>query len=76
METLKCKHCDVDMIEGYVPDQAYGSLAEPFWVEGMPERSWFTGLKTRNRKRFGIITYRCPQCGFLESYATKQFPSR
>jgi hypothetical protein len=39
------------------------------WMEGNPEKSFWTGLKTTGRQRYSVMTYRCERCGFLESYA-------
>ena len=45
----------------------YPSLTE--WVEGAPERSIWTVLKTKGRQLLPVTVYRCERCGFLESYA-------
>jgi hypothetical protein len=39
------------------------------WVEGAPMPSFWTGLKTSNRRKLEVTTYRCASCGYLESYA-------
>ena len=39
------------------------------WVEGEPERSFWQGLKTRDREQHPVRTFRCARCGYLESYA-------
>jgi DNA gyrase inhibitor GyrI len=39
------------------------------WVEGTPERSFWTGVRVKNRRVLPVITYRCDACGFLASYA-------
>jgi len=41
------------------------------WVEGIPERSYWTGLKTKGRESYKVHTFRCDSCGYLESYATE-----
>ena len=38
------------------------------WVEGPPEYGWL-GVKWVRRKRLPITAYRCPSCGYLETYA-------
>jgi hypothetical protein len=50
----------------------YDSLGVSEWLEGEPETSIWTGLKTRDRDRFVARTYRCQGCGYLESYATRK----
>jgi len=44
-----------------------GKVAQ--WVEGQPEKSFWTGVKTKDREVLPITTYRCPRCGFLSSFA-------
>jgi len=59
------------MEPGFVIDkgQPYGSVSAPEWAEGAPEPSFWTGLKLKGRERHAVVTFRCPRCGFLESYA-------
>ena len=61
------------METGYLVDTMYGqgTASTPKWVVGEPERSIWTGLKLRGKPRLAVTTYRCRQCGFLESYATE-----
>lgn len=42
------------------------------WVEGSPERNFWTGTKIHDKRQHGITTYRCTGCGFLEAYASSQ----
>lgn len=39
------------------------------WIEGAPERSIWSGMKTKGLKVLPISSYRCTRCGFLENYA-------
>ena len=67
---LHCPRCRGRMERGYTYDAGHydaGKVAK--WVEGPPERSIWTGLKTKDRDVLPITTYRCEQCGYLESYA-------
>jgi hypothetical protein len=58
------------MEEGFILDLAHGNARTVSqWVEGEPERSFWTGLKTKDRDKFQVATYRCAGCGYLESYA-------
>ena len=57
------------MTEGFVVDQSYGSRAVSSWVEGAPNRSFWTGLSLAGAMPIEITTWRCASCGFLESYA-------
>ena len=64
-----CPKCDAVMEPGFVLDQTYGAMTQSAWIEGPPERSFWTGLKVKGRDRLPVTTFRCPECGFLESYA-------
>lgn len=58
------------MESGFVIDKKIGQeSAAPEWAEGVPERSFWTGLKLAGRERHAVVTYRCSACGYLESYA-------
>ena len=68
---MDCPRCKSRMEEGYVVDHGHGnSLMEQKWIEGPPETSFWSGLQTKDRELFKVSTYRCEQCGYLESYAT------
>jgi ribosomal protein L37E len=67
---LKCPRCGGDMDLGLVVDRGDYSIPEVAnWVEGMPERSLWSGLKTKGRETYPVRSYRCEKCGYLESYA-------
>jgi hypothetical protein len=58
------------MHPGYVLDLGdYNARHVAQWVEGAPEKSVWTGLKTTARAVLPVTTYRCEGCGYLESYA-------
>ena len=58
------------MEEGVTLDRKHGNaIGVPEWLEGPPEHSIWTGLKTKGRDRFPVRTFRCTRCGYLESYA-------
>lgn len=65
-----CPKCSGTMTEGYLLDQGHGTWATVKWVEGLPEKSIWVGLKLRGRKKLAVVTWRCGRCGLLESYAT------
>ena len=65
----ECPKCRQRMEEGFVQDQDYGSSHASKWVEGAPEKSFWTGTKTAGKKQVQVATYRCTGCGYLESYA-------
>lgn len=69
-QTPTCIRCKSPMETGFVVDRGDYSLPDyQRWVEGVAERSHWTGLKTAGREIFAVTTYRCQQCGYLESYA-------
>jgi hypothetical protein len=55
---------------GYVVDVVHYSALQSSWTSGKPERRLFRGgIKWFRRERIPIVSYRCTNCGFLESYA-------
>jgi uncharacterized protein DUF6487 len=68
--SISCPRCGASMESGYVVDVGYGKTAVPKWVGGEPVSSiWYSGLKLRGKDQLPVTTYRCRQCGYLESYA-------
>lgn len=65
----RCAKCDVPTEVGFVLDNAHSGRVQSGWVEGPPERSFWFGIKLGGREQIPIMTYRCPRCGYLESYA-------
>jgi hypothetical protein len=57
------------MDPGFVLDRTHGAVAQSTWVEGAPVPSIWTGLKLKGHQHLPVMTYRCPKCGYLESYA-------
>ena len=67
---LECPRCNGAMERGVVADKAHYSVPETQkWVEGAPEKSFWQGLKMKDRDVIPVSTYRCERCGYLESYA-------
>lgn len=70
MRSGTCPKCQGSMSEGFVLDTTqHGVHAVSKWVEGAPEKSFWTGLKLGKKPKIDIQTWRCGRCGFLESYA-------
>ncbi len=69
---IYCPKCRTEMTEGYAVDHTHGGKVQSTWVEGEPEESFWTGLKTSNRAAFRIQAFRCPACHYLEFYTTDQ----
>lgn len=57
---------------GYIIDRGHGQTRAPAtWVEGKPEPSFWMGTKIAGKAQLQVHTFRCPKCGYLESYATE-----
>lgn len=69
MAVSPCPKCGGRLEEGYVPDRTRHGIKQATWIEGKPERSFWTGLRVHGRVQYPILTYRCSRCGLLESYA-------
>lgn len=68
-EPSSCAKCAGTMERGFLLDRTYGGQVATDWVEGAPEKSFWTGLKLGRKTRLQVATWRCRRCGFLESYA-------
>jgi uncharacterized Zn finger protein len=64
-----CPKCSGKMEPGFIKDEGYGTVHPSKWVAGPPEKSFWTGTRTRGRKQVQVTTFRCGECGYLESYA-------
>lgn len=65
----QCPKCGNELEKGFIADAASGGVFTSKWVEGAPEKSLWSGIKTKGKKKVEILTFRCPNCGYLESYA-------
>jgi DNA-directed RNA polymerase subunit RPC12/RpoP len=66
-----CAKCGKEMQLGFIADtDHHGAMAEQEWAIGRPVKGFF-GVHASGRT-YTVRTYRCTQCGYLESYA----PSR
>jgi|KBSSwiStaDraftv2_1062776.scaffolds.fasta_scaffold533002_2 hypothetical protein len=67
----KCPQCRVPMERGFLLDRNHdhrGGAAN--WVEGEPEKSFWTGLDLKGRAMRTITSFRCPNCGLLLDFAS------
>ncbi len=68
-EPSECLRCRGPMERGFVMDRGHAnSPDQQEWVEGEPDRRWW-GIRTKDKDRFKVHTFRCDRCGWLESYA-------
>ena len=64
-----CPKCGGRMEQGFTPEAKDHATSVSLWIEGPPEKSFWTGIKTRGRKKLKIESWRCGRCAYLENYA-------
>jgi len=70
MTSHKCPSCRAEMEDGFLIDKGgHHAPTQQEWAEGPPEVSFWTGLKLKGKDKLRVTTYRCPNCGLLQSYA-------
>jgi hypothetical protein len=69
---VECIRCHAQMESGWLPDDTRAGLQRQNWSPGEPQPSFWTGLKSAEDRGLPITTFRCPKCGYLESYARPQ----
>lgn len=68
-----CLRCQTKMETGLIVDDFHSGMhKEQEWAAGPPKRSWWTGLNLSGKERHNVTTFRCPRCGYLESYAPQE----
>ena len=67
--TLICSKCNSDMQQGVVVDLSYAGVLSSMWVEDQAETGVVAGIADNHKRKLKTITYRCSNCGFLDSYA-------
>jgi hypothetical protein len=72
--TGRCPKCAGEMVQGFIVDWAQGGARRVLnWVEGAPAKSFWHGTRAPAEKSMAVGTFRCSQCGFLESFARPEF---
>lgn len=73
---LRCLRCDGALDAGYLLDRDGGSRTrQARWAAGAPDNSVGSGLWNRGTVQniatdtFVVVTWRCRECGRLESFA-------
>lgn len=67
-----CIKCGGAMEIGAIIDHTNGGKMQSRWVEGEPiESFWRGGIQTDGKEKYKVETYRCQNCGYLESYAVE-----
>lgn len=67
--TVDCPKCRARMEQGFIQDSSKHGVVTARWIEGEPEKSFWTGIKTKGKRQYDVVTYRCSRCGYLEEYA-------
>jgi len=68
-----CPKCQGEMEQGFVLDYFKGGRSVISWSSGQPKKSFFFGIKLFEVKQIPIGTFRCKDCGYLESFARPEF---
>jgi hypothetical protein len=76
-KNLICSDCNEMMKIGFIPDLTYSAISRLSWVEGKPEKSFWTNLKNDffKRKNYVITAYRCERCGAIKLFAESDQPA-
>jgi hypothetical protein len=61
---LKCAKCQTEMVTGFIVESTGRQLHPTVWVQGEVWQFMLYGGRS-----YPITCYRCPSCGYLESYA-------
>jgi predicted nucleic-acid-binding Zn-ribbon protein len=70
---IKCPKCSTEMTEGFILDRLnVDAKMKSARVEGQPEESFWSGLKTSNRRVLRVQAFRCPKCNYLEFYTAEE----
>jgi ribosomal protein L37E len=64
-----CLRCGGEMEEGFVLDEGQSGNRFGHWVSGPPEKSVWTGVKLRGRRKLPLTAHRCTRCGAVDLYA-------
>ena len=57
------------MERGFLLDHGHGATYPQAWAAGLVRWSRWFGVRMNQKDKVPVITYRCPECGVLTSYA-------
>ncbi len=66
---LNCSKCNSEMQPGLVVDLSYAGILRSMWVEDQADKNAAVGTVDNHKRKLKTVTYRCSNCGFLDSYA-------
>jgi hypothetical protein len=73
----QCPKCNCEMVQGFIVDFRGGpDRLVSTWVEGPPEKAFWTKTNAPTDKCIPVGTFRCSGCGLLESYAQPEFAAK
>ena len=72
VRTPSCSECKTRMQEGFTISTHGNQFRPEYWVEGSPEMSVFGVPKTKHKKVFDVVAYRCSDCGVVKFVASKE----
>jgi hypothetical protein len=64
-----CPRCDQPLQGGFVLNNTGKGLSVSEWIEGAPEKNFWTGIKTSGRRRIRMYAWRCPACAEVRFFA-------
>jgi len=64
------------MDQGFILDRSYHDIHAAVWVDGHPEKSFWSHTKAPGHAQIPIAAFRCSNCGFLEFYALPEYKPR
>lgn len=67
----RCRDCNIELEPGALLEVSSASTNVVRWTPGVPEPGWFGNevVHTTHRIALRTLTYRCPKCFRLESFA-------
>ncbi|HEU0014926.1 MAG TPA: PF20097 family protein [Longimicrobium sp.] len=72
MPAPTCPDCTVPLEGGFLLEHNQSMYRAVTWVEGPPEKSFWSGLKLKGRRRLKVYAWRCPRCTQVRLYAPNE----
>jgi len=72
MRIPSCSECKTRMQAGFTVSSHSNQFRPEYWVEGPPEMSLLGIPKTKNKKMFDVVAYRCQDCGAVKFVAATE----
>ena len=73
----QCPKCDGKMEQGFILDLTYGGQIVSRWAAGVPRKSYWSGTRAvPDHDVIPVGAFRCQSCGYLESYARREFAAQ